>query len=916
MDYKSTLNLPKTDFPMRGNLPVKEKQILQFWDDIDLYGRLIDLHVKDPQFVLHDGPPYANGNIHLGHALNKILKDIIVKSKFMSGFRSDYVPGWDCHGLPIEHQAEKELKAKHQALTKMDVRAYCRTYAARFLDIQRSEFKRLGIIGDWEQPYVTMDFDYEAIIIEEMAKFFEREEVYRKKKPVYWCINCRTALAEAEIEYETDRSTSVYVKFPLASRGEVFKDYPDKPISMLIWTTTPWTLPANLAIAINPGFTYVAIETKTDILIAVSDLAAHIMAKADIKDWRILGELSPETLRQQPFRHPFIDRTSLVVFADYVAKDVGTGAVHIAPGHGEEDYATGLEYSLDVYSPVNEKGELTSDVPFFAGMNVFRANPVILEKLKELGVFFFSEETEHAYPHCWRCKKPIIFRATEQWFLSLDRRGLRQRSLAEIDKVLWIPAWGRDRIYNMLAVRPDWCISRQRTWGVPITIFYCEACREPFWSRETFARIADEVKTHGADIWFEKDASHFLPEGVTCTCGNTTFTKEEDILDVWFDSGSSFAAVLKKRKELRFPADMYLEGSDQHRGWFHSSLLVSVGNEGMAPYKSVLTHGFTLAAKGVKMSKSSGTGIAPSEIIEKYGAEILRLWVTYEDYRDDVRMSKEIIDRLIETYRRIRNTFRFLHANIDEDFRSDRNKVAYEELSSLDRWLLSRLQKLIRKVREAYESYTFHTIYHSIHNFCAIDLSALYLDIIKDRMYVERKNSVKRKASQEVVFEALIALLRLAAPILSFTTEEMWSYIRPLVAEDSVFLAAFPRADPSLIDDILEEAWERVWTIRESVNKKIEEKRVEKVIGHPLDAKVIITAAPDDYEVLTKLGGELKEVLIVSQVEVGRGDLTEVIVTQAEGLKCDRCWQYATDVETEGELPNLCKRCRDTLTCS
>ncbi len=914
MDYKSTLNLPKTDFPMRGNLPVKEKQVLQFWEDIDLYGRLLDLHANDPQFVLHDGPPYANGNIHLGHALNKILKDIIVKSKFMSGFRSDYVPGWDCHGLPIEHQAEKELKAKHQALTKMDVRAYCRTYAAQFLDIQRSEFKRLGSVGDWDHPYVTMDFDYEASIIEEMAKFFERGEAYRKKKPVYWCINCRTALAEAEIEYEMDKSTSVYVKFPLLSRSEVFKDYPDKPICMLIWTTTPWTLPANLAIAINPDFTYVAVETKSEIYIVVKDLVADIMGKAGIGDYRIIGEISPETLRKQSFKHPFIDRMSLVVLADYVANDVGTGAVHIAPGHGEEDYATGLEYGLDVYSPVNEKGDLTGDVPFFAGMNVFRANPVILEKLKELGVFFFSEEIEHSYPHCWRCKKPVIFRATEQWFLSMDKGGLRQRSLAEVDKVTWIPAWGKDRIYNMLLTRPDWCISRQRTWGVPITIFYCDSCREPYWSHETFEKIINEVKQHGADVWFEKDASYFLPEGSTCSCGNSTFVKEEDILDVWFDSGSSFAAVLKKRKELRFPADMYLEGSDQHRGWFHSSLLVSVGNEGIAPYRSVLTHGFFLAAKGVKMSKSLGNVIAPSEIIEKYGAEILRLWVTYEDYRDDIRMSKEIVDRLIETYRRIRNTFRFLHANIDEDFNPEKDRVAYDELSSLDRWLLSRLQRLIERVREAYESYAFHTIYHSIHNFCAIDLSALYLDIIKDRMYVEKKASIKRKASQTVVFEALMSLLRLAAPILSFTTEEMWSYIRPLVAEDSVLLSTFPLANPSLIDGQLEAEWDTVWTIRESVNKKIEEKRVEKVIGHPLDAKVVITAAPDEYEVLAKHGDELKEVLIVSQVEVERGDQTEVRVLRAEGLKCERCWQYAVDVETEGQFPNLCKRCRDTLT--
>jgi isoleucyl-tRNA synthetase len=901
---------------MRGNLPVKEKQILQFWAEIDLYGRLLELHGSDPKFILHDGPPYANGNIHLGHALNKILKDIIVKSKFMSGFRSDYVPGWDCHGLPIEHLAEKELESKQAAGTKMEVRAYCRTYAAQFLDIQRSEFKRLGGVGDWDHPYVTMDFDYEATIIQEMAKFFERGEAYRKKKPVYWCTNCRTALAEAEIEYEMDKSTSIYVKFPLLARDETFEGFPDKPVFMLIWTTTPWTLPANLAVAINPDFTYVAVETKNDIYIIVKELVDDIMGKAGISDYRTLGEISPDALRKLSFRHPFIDRTSLVVLADYVTKDVGTGAVHIAPGHGEEDYATGLEYGLDVYSPVNEKGELTADVPFFAGMNVFRANPVIIEKLKELGVFFYSEEIEHSYPHCWRCKRPVIFRATVQWFISMEKNDLRRRALAAVEKATWIPAWGRDRIYNMLLMRPDWCISRQRTWGVPITILYCEECREPFWSHDTFERIIEEVRQHGADIWFEKDPSYFLPEGARCPCGNGNFFKEEDILDVWFDSGSSFAAVLKKREELAFPADMYLEGSDQHRGWFHSSLLVSVGNDNIAPYKSVLTHGFFLAAKGVKMSKSLGNVIAPTEIIEKYGAEILRLWVTYEDYRDDIRMSKEIIDRLVETYRRIRNTFRFLHANLDEDFDPKKDGVAYDQLSSLDRWLLSRLQGLIGRVREGYETYAFHTIYHSLHNFCAIDLSALYLDIIKDRMYVEKKDSIKRRASQTVVFEALMSLLRLAAPILSFTTEEMWSYVRPLVTEDSVLLSAFPEVDPALVDARLEEEWEAVWRIRESVNKKIEEKRVEKVIGHPLDAKVVIRGGQEDYETLRKLGDALKEVLIVSQAEVTKGDQTEIMVVRAEGLKCERCWQYSTDVETTGPYPNVCKRCRDTLTSS
>ncbi|MGA3173854.1 MAG: isoleucine--tRNA ligase [Syntrophorhabdales bacterium] len=914
MDYKSTLNLPKTPFPMRGNLPVKERQILQFWKEIDLYGKLTKLHADGRQFVLHDGPPYANGHIHLGTALNKILKDIIVKSKFMSGYRSDYVPGWDCHGLPIEHQAEKEIKSRQAAMSKMEIRAYCRAYAERFVEIQREEFERLGGVGDWDHPYITMDYAYQAAIIGEMAKFFGRGDAYRKKKPVYWCINCRTALAEAEIEYEMDRSASIYVKFPLMSREKFFKDYPDKPISMLIWTTTPWTLPANLAIAVNPEFTYVAIEAGEEIFIAVRELAADIMGRAGIKDWRIVGEISPETLKETPFRHPFIDRRSVVVFAGYVAKDVGTGAVHIAPGHGEEDYATGLEYGLEVYSPVDEKGRLSPDVPFFGGLNVFEANAVIIDKLKDMGVLLLSEEIEHSYPHCWRCKKPVIFRATEQWFLSMDKNGLRKAALEAIDTVEWIPAWGKDRIYNMLLVRPDWCISRQRTWGVPITIFYCDTCREPYWTRETFDKVIQEVRLHGADIWFEKDADYFIPEDTACHCGNCAFRKEEDILDVWFDSGSSFAAVLKERKELRFPADMYLEGSDQHRGWFHSSLLVSVGNEERAPYRSVLTHGFVVDGKGRKMSKTVGNVIAPSEVIDKYGAEILRLWVTYEDYRDDIRISKEIIDRIIETYRRIRNTFRFLHANVGDDFHPPGDSVPYGKLSSLDRWLLSRLQRVVERVRGAYETYAFHVIYHSIHNFCTIDLSALYLDIIKDRMYVERKDSVKRRASQTVVFESLITLLKLAAPILSFTTEEMWSYLRPLVPEESVHLADLPEVNPAYVAAELEAEWEIIWEIREAVNKKIEEKRVQKVMGHPLDAKVVLAAPEREFEILNRLGGELKEVLIVSQAEVTRGKELQITVLRAEGEKCERCWRYETDVEAIGMYPNTCGRCRDTLT--
>jgi isoleucyl-tRNA synthetase len=915
MDYKDTLNLPKTPFPMRGNLPVKEKDMLAHWQEIDLYAKLVEAGKANPKFILHDGPPYANGNIHLGTALNKILKDIIVKSKFMMGMKADYVPGWDCHGLPIEHQVEKNLKQKKLELSKLETRRECREYARRFIDIQREEFKRLGGIGDWDHPYITMDFDYQATIIEESAKFFLRGEVYRKKKPVYWCVNCMTALAEAEIEYENKRSSSIYVKFPYTGeRAPVFADYPDKPIFMLIWTTTPWTLPANLAIAIHPDFTYVAVETDKEIYIALKGLVEDIMRRAGISDYRIIGEISPQALRELTFKHPFIDRQSVIVFADYVAADTGTGAVHTAPGHGEEDYETGLEYGLDIYSPVNEKGAFIDEVEFFRGMNVFDANPKVIVKLKELGLLLNTEEIEHSYPHCWRCKKPVIFRATEQWFVSMESHGLRQKGLAEVDRTQWIPTWGRDRIYNMLSTRPDWCISRQRTWGVPITIFYCEKCREPFWSKESFANVVSAVRESGADIRFDKDAGYFLPEGTKCGhCGNSAFSKEQDILDVWFDSGVSWAAVCKKRPELKYPADLYLEGSDQHRGWFHSSLLTSVGNEGHAPYKAVLTHGFVVDGSGRKMSKSLGNVIVPNEIIDKFGAEILRLWVTYEDYRDDIKISKDIINRLVETYRRIRNTLRFLHANINDDFEPGRDTVPYEKMSLLDKWLLSRLMRLIERVGDSYNNYTFHTIYHAVHNFCTVDLSALYLDIVKDRIYVEHKEAGKRRASQTVIFETLIALAKLIAPILSTTADEMWSYLKGYVPEESVFLAPFPAARKELINSEIEELWDKVWKVRELGNKKIEEKRSAKEIGHSLDTKIIIDAPGEDFKALRELGDELKDVFIVSQIEIREAKDLDVTVVRAEGEKCERCWQYDTNILKDGKFPNVCKRCADTL---
>ena len=657
-----------------------------------------------------------------------------------------------------------------------------------------------------------------------------------------------------------------------------------------------------------------AIETEKEIYIALKDLVDDIMGKAGITGYKIIGEISPQVLRELTFKHPFIDRQSVVVYADYVAADTGTGAVHTAPGHGEEDYETGLEYGLDVYSPVNEKGEFIESVEFFKGMNVFDSNKHVLAKLEELGHLLAKEEIEHSYPHCWRCKKPVIFRATEQWFISLESNGLRQNTLKEIDRVKWYPAWGRDRIYNMMQVRPDWCISRQRTWGVPITVFYCEKCREPYWSRESFQKVIEEVRKSGADIWFGKDASFFLPDNASCShCGGKSFVKEEDILDVWFDSGVSWAAVCKKRKELKYPVDLYLEGSDQHRGWFHSSLLTSMGNEGKAPYAAVLTHGFVVDGSGRKMSKSLGNVIAPEEIIEKFGAEILRLWATYEDYRDDIKISKDIINRLVETYRRVRNTLRFLHANINDDFDPARDTVPYDQFSSLDKWLLSRLQRLVERVTEAYNNYTFHLIYHSIQNFCTVDLSALYLDIIKDRIYVEKKDSLKRRASQTVIYETLITLLKLIAPILSTTAEEMWSYLKGIVKEESVLLTTFPAVKKEQINQEIEQYWNEIWTIRELANKKIEEQRTAKIIGHSLDTKITIAAPDKEYAFLDKLGDDLKDILIVSQIALKRDNELNIIVEKAEGEKCERCWQYATGMKKEGRFPNVCARCENTL---
>ncbi len=914
MDYKATLNLPRTDFPMRAALSEREPTFLKEWDEKEIYRKIFEKSEGRPKYILHDGPPYANGHIHIGTALNKILKDFIVKARTMSGYNSRYVPGWDCHGLPIENEVDKQLKKKKETMSIIEVRRRCRAFAEKFLDIQRGEFKRLGVLGLWEDPYITMDYDYEATIAREFGKFVEKGSVYKGKKPIHWCYHCKTALAEAEVEYEEHTSPSIYVKFPAASDfGERLDFLKGKKVSVVIWTTTPWTIPANLAIAFHPDFDYVAVDVGGEVLILAEALLETCMKKFGFSSYQVLGRFKGGSLEHLKCRHPLIDRESLLVLADYVTLDAGTGCVHTAPGHGKEDYETGLSYGLDIYTPVDDDGNFTDEVRFFAGQFVFDANEAINEKLREAGSLLKKEEMEHTYPHCWRCKNPIIFRATEQWFISMEANDLRKKALEAIERVEWTPVWGRDRIYGMIENRPDWCISRQRAWGVPIVIFYCESCDHALADKRVIDHVADQFATEGADVWFARSAEELLPHGTVCPkCGGKRFRKETDILDVWFDSGVSYAAVCEKRKDLKAPPDMYLEGSDQHRGWFHSSLLASVGTRGIAPYHAVLTHGFVVDGKGEKMSKSKGNVVTPDQVIRRYGAEILRLWVAAEDYRDDIKISEEILKRLTEAYRKIRNTCRYILGNL-YDFDPSRDGAVYENLSEIDRWALHRLQKTIARIRRAYERFEFHTVFHTLNNFCSVDLSAFYLDVLKDRVYTLPAVSPERRSAQTVMYEIVVALTRLMAPVLSFTAEEIWKHLpRIPEREESVHLADFPSVNPDHIDEDLADKWERILQAREQVSKAMEEARNEKVIGHPLDARVEIDASPEMMALLTSLSDWLKSVFIVSQVVLRENPEIkgiQVKIARAEGSKCERCWNYDVSVGNDETHPSLCTRC-------
>ncbi|MBF0458094.1 MAG: isoleucine--tRNA ligase [Nitrospirae bacterium] len=947
-DFKDTLNLPDTDFPMKANLAQRELDFLAFWKDSDIRGKMDEKNRDKLAYILHDGPPYANGHIHIGHALNKILKDIIVKFHTMNGHYSPYVPGWDCHGLPIELQADKELGSKKHSVTIIEKRAHCRSYAQKFIDIQRAEFIRLGVFGDWSNPYITMDYDYEADIVAEFFKIVTQGYVYRGKKPVHWCPTCVTALAEAEVEYDLIPSPEIYVKFKLDDDSviKLFGNKPDKDVFIVIWTTTPWTLPANLALAVHPDIDYVVVDAEEASYIVAAQLLEKVLEKLLIigRNSTIIKQVKGKELEGLNAHHPFIDRLSQVVLGDFVTTEVGTGVVHIAPGHGEDDYRVGIKYGLDIYVPVDDrgkftdaaeenlKGELVLKGKFVLDKNT---NKEIIDTLKNNHTYLTgsTDDFKHSYPICWRCKKPVIFRATEQWFISMEHVELKKRAVEEIDKVTWVPSWGKDRIYAMVKNRPDWCISRQRTWGVPIALLLCKECGEVVTDKVVLDKIVAQFREHSSDVWFTLEPQELLPDGYKCKkCGGGTFAKETDILDVWFDSGVSQAAVLERRSNLTWPADMYLEGSDQHRGWFQSSLLASMATKSRAPFKTVLTHGFVVDGKGKKMSKSLGNVISPDDIIKQNGAEILRLWTASEDYNFDVRISKEILQRLTEAYRKIRNTCRFLLGNInglDIDFDPG---DSLQKLTELDRWAISRLNLFIERITNSYGDFGFHDVFHNLYNFLIVDMSSFYLDIIKDRLYISAKQSQQRKAAQWTMKQILLGITGLMAPILSFTAEEVWQSLKKneMVIEESVFLSAFPIADKGFIDEGLEERLRTFLKIRDVVNKALELKRQEKFIGNALEAKVTLYAGDAQYEFLKGYESDLPTLLIVSQAkllplnvltdELRQQSHTEdtlpelfIVVTKAEGEKCGRCWNFSTTVGSLKDEPEVCQRCYDVL---
>ena len=917
-DYKSTLNLPKTGFPMKASLSTREPELLAFWERERVYEKACAQRNGGQKFVLHDGPPYANGDIHMGHALNKLLKDMVVKYKTMRGCYSPFIPGWDCHGLPVEHQLMKELKIGKHQIDRVGFRKKARDYALRFVAVQREQFKRLGIFGDWEHPYLTLDPAYQAAIVNCFGRMYLDGYVYRGMKPIHWCPTCETALAEAEVEYDEHASPSVYVAFEIVSG--LAKALPGVgKASLLIWTTTPWTLPANRAVAVRAEFEYAAVRMKGRLLIVARELVGRVAEELGEPAPEVLGTCRGRDLEGAVSAHPFARGESPVILSGHVTLEQGTGLVHIAPGHGDEDYQVGRAYGLEVFAPVNARGEFTEAAGQFAGMRVDKANGAIVDCLREKGALLLSREITHSYPHCWRCRRPVIFRATEQWFIGVDRRDLRRRALAEVERVEWIPERGRNRIGSMLETRPDWCLSRQRYWGVPIPVLYCAACGAPVLTEDILARVREAVAARNADAWFTEPAASFLPRGFTCpSCGKGEFRKEEDIIDVWFDSGVSHQAVLAARPELGFPCALYLEGSDQHRGWFQTSLLTAVALAGRAPFEAVLTHGFITDGDGKKMSKSAGNVIAPQGVIEKYGADILRLWVASVDYATDVRISRDILDQLIDAYRRIRNTFRYLLGNLC-DFSPERDAVPRERMEEIDRWILSRLERLRAGVTEAYERYDFCRAYHLLHQFCAVDLSSLYLDVLKDRLYTAGADSPRRRSAQTALCAVLETIVPVSAPILAFTAEEAWRAAPFLVASrPSVHLADWPAPRTEYLDGRLEEEWDRLLEVRREVAKALEGARQGGMIGNALEARVAISC-PDEglFRLLEAKREILTDLFIVSGVDVARGDAPlEVSVARADGDKCGRCWKYSPTVGRSAAHPAICGRCVEVVESS
>ncbi|MDP1853353.1 MAG: isoleucine--tRNA ligase [Candidatus Omnitrophota bacterium] len=912
MDYKSTLNLPQTSFPMKADLAKREPDILAFWERIGLYSLIRKKYHGKLKYILHDGPPYANGEIHIGHALNKTLKDVVVKFKTMQGFDAPYVPGWDCHGLPIEYNLLKDLNLSKHEVNQADFRKKAQKYALKFVDIQRKQFIRLGVLGDWSNPYLTLAKDYEVSILKSLAELADKGYIYRGFKPVNWCYQCETALAEAEVEYDNRTSHSVYVKFKI--KGPQFADGKHY---LLAWTTTPWTLPANVAIAVNPELLYVSMKIGGETLFLAKSRIDQLSEAGILKDFTIKGTLKGKDLDGLKYEHPFIGREGVVVLADYVLADEGTGCVHTAPGHGQEDYLTGIKYSLPVFMPVNNKGAFNESAPdFIRGMNVHAADKAIVEKLKETGALVAQADVTHSYPHCWRCKKPVIFRATEQYFLNVDHEGLRKRALSAVRNVKWFPRAGENRFYAMLETRPDWCLSRQRLWGVPIPSVYCKHCSKELLDKTVIMHFAEIVSKEGSDAWFIRCVKDLLPDGFICSeCKKSDFDKGNDIIDVWFDSGVSNQAVLKERLGLAFPADLYLEGSDQHRGWFQSSLIPSIALDEKSAFKSVLTHGFVVDGEGRKMSKSEGNVISPQEIIQKYGADILRLWVVSCDYREDVRISDEIITRLSESYRKIRNTLRFILGNL-YDFNPQADAVKYEQLLFLDKWALSRLQNILKEVNASYENFNFYSVYHSVYSFCIVDLSAFYLDILKDRLYTFRKNSLARRSAQTVLFEILILLTKALAPIFSFSSEEIWQLIKEKVCDsaDSVHLSNWPEVKEGYINSGLESDFARLIELRNSVLKILEENRNSGKIGSSLEAKVsLFFIKEEDCNFFKAYLPDLAAIFIVSAVNIEKADKFGIVVEKADGKKCMRCWNYSLSVGEDNMHSLICKRCLEAI---